>query len=126
MRPIGTWRSGRLATSVNVGDAPPRVLETSVSKLGWKTRWQAAPLPSKETEKLPEELAAGVPDHGVVTALAVWLPHSVGLTSAERGPPLKVSLKSVNAICGSRSKTVVICPVVVLGRTCAETLMCAP
>ena len=126
MRPTGTLRSGRFATSVKSGEPPACVFETLVAIDGWKIRWHGAPLPSHETEKLPEELCAAVPDHGVVTAVAVCVPHCVGETSAERGPPWKVSWKSVNAICGSRSKTVVICPVVVLGCTCAETLMCAP
>ena len=126
MRPTGTLRSGRVAVSVKSGEAPPCGFDTAVDIDGWKIRWQGAPLPSHETEKLAEDVWTAPPDHGVVTAVAVCAPHSVGETSAERGPPWKVSLKSVNAIWGSRSKTVVTCPVVVLGWTCAETLMCAP
>ncbi len=126
MRPTGMLRSGRLATSVKSGEAPACVLETAVDIDGWKIRWHGAPLPSHEIAKLPDEGCAALPDHGVVIALAVCVPHSVGETSADCGPPWKVSLKSVNAICGSRSKTVVTWPVVKLGCTCAETLMCAP
>src|SRR5215213_793791 len=126
MRPTGMLRSGRVAVSVKSGEAPARSFDVAVVIDGWKIRWQGAPLPSHETEKLPADLCGVVPDHGVVIAVAVCVPHSVGETSAERGPPLKVSVKSVNAICGSSSKIVVIWPVVRLGRTCAETLMWAP
>src|SRR6185312_11275174 len=114
-------------TSVNVPPvAPAWAFETAVDIDGWNGRGQGAPLPSHETAKLPEEACGVVPDQGVVTAVAVCVPHSVGETSADRGPPWKMSLKSVNAICGRWSKTVVTCPVVKLGWTCAETLMCAP
>src|SRR5215207_7375730 len=124
MRPTGMLRSGRVAVSLKSGEAPARSFDVAVVIDGWKIRWQGAPLPSHETVKLPAENCGAVPDHGLVTALAVCVPHCVGETSAERGPPLKVRVKSVNAICGSSSKIVVIWPVVVLGRTCAETLMC--
>src|SRR5829696_10067877 len=111
MRPIGTWRSGRVTTSVKLVVSPPLALETDVAIDGPNGRWQGAPMPSHEVWNEADGVSAGPPDHGVTTAVAVCVPHVVGVTSAERGPPLNVSVKSVNAICGRSSKSVVIWPV---------------
>jgi hypothetical protein len=61
--------------------------------------------------KLASGVAGGVPDHGVITAEALFGPQVGGLLRTARSPPLKERSKEVKGTCGVSSIVVVSCPV---------------
>jgi len=66
------------------------------------------------------------PDHGVISVLVVYEPHTGGLISAPRGPPEKLSFKLLNGTAGLFRNVVTSCPVAGSGLTSPANFTSTP
>src|SRR3954469_1646657 len=116
------WPSGRVIWIETGLKAPAFQLAGPAAKAGPNGRsaivfGQAPPAGLSLRVKLSPAVTGGVPDQGVMTALALLGPQVGGLLRTARAPPLKVRSNAVNGTCGVSAIVVVSCPVTGSART---------